>query len=171
MIEDEEKDLTIELDAFISAPEDRERLLAETMAHAEVRDAHYSQPMVVEEVDFPWRGPLGILLMAFAGWVFFVPPSWALGPPPPSIPSAELQRGLMASLYVQAQEIETFRFRQGRLPESLDELGFQAEGVEYIRSSNAVYQLVALGPNGRVIYDSARPGDEFTEAARWVPRP
>lgn len=158
----------VELEPQISAPEDRERLLAETMAHAEVRDARYRQQGSEGTRDPMWRLPLGLLLFVMAGWTWMAPPQWAAGPPPPSVSAEDQLQGVRASLHLQALALESFRFHEGRLPRTLDELDYRLDGVRFVRSNNRAYQLVAPDARGRpVVYDSAVPDPAFAEVAWW----
>ena len=148
-----------------STPEERDRLIAEALAHAEALDAVYLPPTEVEP-DRRWRGPLAFVLLMLAAAIGAFPPSWLEGPPPPTVSAADETLGLRLTLELQAAHIEAFRQRRQRLPDQLDELGSSLPGVRYVRSGDRVYQLVAYGPDRRpVVWDSARPSDDIHDAA------
>lgn len=78
-------------------------------------------------------------------------------------------RGLRTVLYLQAQQIEAYRLREGHLPDSLGEVPARFAGIRYVRSNSRVYQLVGHGPDGSpVVYDSTRPDPIFRTAAAPV---
>ena len=144
----------------ISSAEDRGRLIAEAIAHAETSEARYRQPGGRRTGQ--WKGPLALSLLVIAGYIGLVPPPWLAGRPLPQVSSAERERGVAAALQIQARQIEVFQARHGRLPRTLDEVPARVAGVRFVRSNSRVYQLVAARPNGRaLVYDSAKPGPEF----------
>lgn len=148
-----------------STPEERDRLIAEALAHAEALDAVYLPPSEVEP-DRRWRGPLALVLLMLAMVMGLFPPSWLAGPEPPAVSAADRVLGLRLTLELQAAHIEAYQQRHQRLPDRLDELGSALPGVRYVRSGERVYQLVAYGPDGRpVVWDSARPDQDIREAA------
>ena len=154
----------------VSSQEDRDRLLAETLAHAELMEAQYRQPLPETVRTGQWKAPLALVVLALAGYIAVAPPGWVAGAPPPQVEAAELERGAIAALHLQAHQVEAFRVRNGRLPRSLDELPVQLPGIRFVRSNNRVYQLVAAGPDGgAVVYDSASPEARFDQvAAGWI---
>jgi hypothetical protein len=149
---------------IVSTPEDRDRLLAETLAHAEVQDAQYKQPLPETVQIGLWKTPLGLVVFMLAAYIAVSPPSWLAGDPAPQLIDAELERGAAAALFIQAEQIRVFRTRTGRLPQTLDELPVRLPDIRYVRSNNRVFQLVAAGPNGEaLVYDAARPDPRFEE--------
>lgn len=162
----------LDLEAEVSAPEDRERLVRQASALAEVRDAQYRRPSVAEAREPPWRLALAGLLLC-AGLVFLAWPPAFVRPGPARRPAAaELERGVRAAVRSQAAQVEAFRVLEGRLPESLDEVAHRLPGIQYVRSDSRVYQLVATTAGGdAVVYDSARPQPAFDAAAPWILRP
>ena len=148
----------------ISSPEDRGRLLAEAVAHAEILEAHYRQPSPESRRTGRWKGPLALIVLMLAGYIALAPPPWLVGGPLPQVSSAERGRGVVAALQMQARQIEVFQARHGRLPRTLDEVPVRIPGVRFVRSNSRVYQLVAARPNGRaLVYDSAKPDPEFED--------
>ena len=146
----------------ISSAEDRGRLLADAIAHAETREAHYRQPEAPRTGH--WKGPLALCVLMIAAYIGLAPPPWLAGKPLPQVSSAERGRGVVAALQIQARQIEVFQARNGRLPRTLDEVPARVPGVRFVRSNSRVYQLVAARPNGRaLVYDSATPAPEFED--------
>ena len=113
-----------------------------------------------------WQAPVAALLLLAAAVLALFPPAW-LGPTRPVAPPAsEMERGVRAALYLQAQQIEAYRAREGRLPASLADVAGHLDGIRFVRSNNRVYQLVGHGPGeSPVVYDSARPDPVFHAAA------
>ena len=152
------------LDQRINSPEDRGRLLAEAVAHAEAQEAHYLHTWPESRRTGQWKGPLAVIVLMLAAYIGLAPPPWIAAAPPPQVSSAELGRGVAAALQMQARQIEVFQARHGRLPHTLDEVPGRISGVRFVRSNSRVYQLVAARPNGRaLVYDSAKPDPAFED--------
>lgn len=150
-----------------SSIEERERLVAEALAHAEARDAAYRRPLRISRDG--WKTLLALVVLLLAGTLAVAPPPWLRGEPLPEVSAAERSRGTRAALAVQARQIEAFRIVHQRLPVSLSELPTALPGVRYVRSTDRVYQLVAYGPDGRaVVWDSARPSPDLREAGSGI---
>ena len=141
----------------VSSPEDRERLLAAALAHAEHQEAVYRTPSADAEPVGRWKASLSVVLLILAAFVGLAPPGW-LSTPPPQVSDVQHENGERTALRVLALQVEVFRYRNGRLPDALDELPRSLPSVRYVRSNNRVFQLVTAGPNGEaIIFDSARP--------------
>lgn len=153
----------------VSRVEDRERLLAEALAHAEAMEEQYRVIPADEPLVGRWKTPLATLGFVVAALVAIFPPAWLAGPPAPVPTPGEVDRGLRAAMYLQVQQVEAFRAREGRLPETLSELPSRIPGLRLVRSNNRVYQLRARRGDGSVlIYDSAQPSPSFAAAALWT---
>jgi hypothetical protein len=151
----------------ISRAEERERLVAEALAHAELQEAQYRLAPPEAPRD-AWMLPVALMFLGMAGILSLTQPRWLTGDPLPSVTVDERERGLLAVLYLEAQQIEVFRLREGRLPASLDELPVQFPGIRFVRSNNRVYQLVAHRPEGgTLVYDSSHPATGVG-AAPWT---
>ena len=157
----------------VSSPEDRDRLLAEALVHAELQEAQYRQPLTEAARTGQWKAPLAFVVLLLAAYIGVAPPGWVAGEPPLQVTPAALERGVVAALHLQAQQIEAFRVRNGRLPRTLEELPIRVPGVRFVRSNNRLYQLVAARPDGQaLVYDSANPELAFEQiAAGWNPEP
>ena len=162
---DEEPDLPV---YRISKVEDRERLLAQAMAHAEAQEAQYKVIPADAPLRGRWKSPLAWGVFCLAAVVALFPPGWLAGRPAPTPTAGEWDRGVRAAVYLQAQQVEAFRLREGRLPDTLDELPAQIPGLAFVKSNNRVYQIRARRLDGTlVVYDSALPSTAFSAAAGW----
>lgn len=154
----------------VSSAQDREQIIAEVVAHAALQEAQYRQPMADPRKPGGWKIALAVALLVVAGGAAAFPPAWLAGSTP-RLTDDDRVRGLMATMHIQAQQLDAFRARTGRLPNSLDELEHTAPEVHYVRSSHRVYQLVVTAPDGRnLVYDSGRPAEDFAAVASgWLP--
>lgn len=154
----------------VSNVEERERLLAQALAHAEALDTQFRVLPAGDPRRGRWKSPVALLLFVVAGLVAVLPPSWMAGPPPPSIQEQDLERGLRAMIYLQAVQVEAFRMRTGRLPDDLAELPTPAPGLRLVKSNTRVFQISGRRPGGdMMVYDSAYPDPEFPAAgAGWT---
>ncbi len=150
----------------ISRVEDRERLLAEALAHAEAQEAHYKVLPADEPEHGRWKTPLAVLLLLVAAWIALTPPRWMAGADAPRPTAGERDRGLRAAIWIQARQVEVFRLREGRLPEHLSELPVQMPGLTLVRSNNRVYQIRGRLADGEIlVFDSAQPSPAFVASA------
>jgi hypothetical protein len=151
-----------------SSPDERERLVAEALAHAEAREAMYRRPLV--DGNRWWKGALASLMLLLAAGFAVAPPRWLGETAPAAVSAATRQRGARLTLYLQARQVEAFRVVEGRLPRDLAEAGGALPGVRYLRSSDRVYQLVAVGADGdAIVWDSARPDPSFQREGARIP--
>lgn len=153
----------------ISRIEEREKLLAEAMAHAEAQEAQYK----VIPADAPlvgrWKTPVALMVFVAAGLVGLFPPSWVAGPPLATVQDGELERGVRVSIALQALQVEVFRLRNDRLPDDLAEVPGRFADLRLVKSNNRVFQIVGRRPGGEtLVYDSAHPSPAFAGAeAFW----
>ncbi len=142
----------------ISRPEDRDRILAEALAHAEQLDERHRIHFPVDPRRGRWKTPVAMGILVVAALIAAFPPRWVSGPPLPVPAPAQLDRGLRIALYLQARQVEEFRAREGRLPRSLDEVAARFDDLLFVRSGSRVFQLVGHRPDGTPqVFDSARP--------------
>jgi hypothetical protein len=145
----------------LSKPEERDRLIAQALAHAETQDARYRQRIGTDQTG-RWKGLLATIVFVIAGYVAAAPPAWVRGEGGPAITESDQLRGVRVSLLLQAREVETFRAFNQRLPESLDELSGRLPGISFVKSGQRVYQLFAFTPAGqRVVYDPVSMDADF----------
>lgn len=102
---------------------------------------------------------VGIALLA---WIWIAKPAWVFGdrpaPPSPARAEAEIRYGI----YLEAALIEDYLQEEGRLPESLAELGNNpGTGITFTAGRGTEYRLSAAGPNGTLAYSSRMNVDSF----------
>lgn len=153
-----------------TTPEDRDRLLAAALAHVEMQDAVYRVTGAKDRQSSRWKGAAAALLFVIAMTLAIQPPAWVTPGAPASLSATDRLEGVRLTLLLQVQQIEAYRAREGRLPDSLSEVAITLPDVRFVRSNNRVYQLVAYAPNGEpVLYDSAAPATWFRDlTARWI---
>lgn len=148
-----------------SSQEERDRLVAEALAHAEARDQLYRPPTEIVPSG-RWRGALGLVLLVLSAVLAAAPPSWLQGAPRPSVSAQERALGVRVALELQAEQIEAYRQRNQRLPTDLGQVPAALPGIRFVRSDNRLYQLVAYGPDRQaVVLESTRPDPGTREAA------
>lgn len=164
----DEADLTGAIDLGpVSTPESRDRLLAQTLAHAELQDARYRVPFSDPRRAARWKGAVAALLILVAATVAVAPPAWVQPEPPAELDDTGRARSIRAALLLQAQQVDAYRIRFQRLPDSLDELPHRLPGLRLVKSGNRAFQLIGYEQDGNaIIYDSADPAPEF---GRLVP--
>jgi hypothetical protein len=153
-----------------ATPEERDRLLAAAMAHAEMQEAIYRVPTKTYRVRHIKFGIAAVIALV-AVVVSLRPPAFVVPVPPPSLSVADEVRGVRLALLLQAQQIEAHRVETGRLPTSLAEVAFELPDVRFIRTNSRSYQLVAFGSDGeRVVFDSTVPSPDFGRLRdEWAP--
>jgi hypothetical protein len=152
-----------------STAEDRARLLAAASAYAEMQDARYRVPTDSPRVA-RLKGWIALTGFLIAALVAIAPPELVSPAPPNTLTEADRLHGLYVGLLLQAEQVEAFRTREHRLPDSLAEVAARVPGVRFVRSGNRVYQLIAYTGDGRaIVYDSAVPAAEFETVQRaWA---
>lgn len=148
-----------------SSPDEVERLVAATLAHAEYQDARYRVPYSDERRASRWKALAATVLLLVAMTVALAPPPPVRPPALPSVTDSDRALGVRMVLLLQARQVDAFHTRYQRLPASLDEV-VHAEGIRYARQGNRAYQLLAYEPDGTaVVYDSASPTPAFGSLA------
>ena len=165
----EERDEAIAID--VGSDEDRDAVLAEALTHTAILEARYRGPLTDTSPPRSWKTPLAMVVFFLSAYLLIAPPAWLTGEDFPLPSRSVKERGIKSAIFIQAQQVEAFRVRQGRLPSSLEELENALPGIRFVRSNSRVYQLVAPGVDGPAfIYDSARPINYFAAAAEgWGP--
>jgi len=150
----------------VSTPEARDRLLAATLAHAAMQEAVYRVPMDTGETR-RWKGMIASTIFFFAAVAALSPPGLLVPDAPAQLTVADHLYGVRITLLLQAEQVEAFRVRTQRLPDSLADLAATFPGVRFVKSSNRLYQLLAYTPDGvAVVYDSSTPAPEFQTISR-----
>jgi hypothetical protein len=164
---EEEIDLTgaIDLGPEIT-PDLRDRLLAQALAHVELQDARYRVPYADPRPAGRWKALVAAGLLLVAGILAAAPPAWVRPEPPAQLDAAGRARALRTALLLQSQQVDAYRVRYQRLPESLGELRQRIPGLRYVRSGNRAYQIIGYERDGNaIIYDSSNPAPEFGRLA------
>lgn len=131
--------------------------LAEVLQHAAERE-EASRKKTKPKAQPKWMLPLGINLGVLAVYLLIAPPSWVVLNPIEPPPAEEQVAGIRTAMFFTASRIEAYRQANGRLPETLDDVGATtAPGVEYFPRGTNNYQLVGSVGTETVVYDSAQP--------------
>lgn len=162
------EELVIELGETVPQ-EERDRLLAAALSHVHMQEAIYRVP-TESGTSRRWKGLIASFVLVAAVFVAGLPPAFLVPEAPTTLSVEERMRGLRVSLLVQAEQIEAFRVRENRLPDSLSEVRSALPGIRFVKSNDRLYQLVAYMPDGEpVVYDSAFPDAVFADVAgSWV---
>lgn len=162
------EDLVIDL-GEATTDDERDRLLAAALAHVELQEARFRVPTDRRRTR-GWKGTAASALVMLTLLVALAPPAILVPDPPAQLTESDLTYGVVVALILQAQQIDAFRAREQRLPDSLDDLGTVLPDIRYVKSSNRLYQLVAYTSDGiAVVYDSAAPAAIFERIAEtWV---
>lgn len=149
--------------------EERDHVLAAALAHAEMQEAIYRVPTDTGRAR-RWKAVVAVAIMLLALATAVSPPGLVVPDPPASLADADRLYGIRVALLLQAQQIEAFRAREGRLPDSITEVARALPGIRFVKSSGRLYQLVAYAPDGEaIVYDSAAPAAEFEDISnQWV---
>jgi hypothetical protein len=148
----------------VSTPELRDRLLAQALAHSELQDARYRVPLAGARSRGRWKGALASLLVLVAAVTMVVPPAWVRPAPPAQLDAVGHILSIRTALLLQAQQVDAYRVRFQRIPDSLEELPDRLPGVRFVKSGNRAYQLIGYGPDGNsIIYDSTSPDPDFEQ--------
>jgi hypothetical protein len=129
-------------------------------AHREEVRSRKQQPMGgnrqrILAVSLPLAG-------AFSFYLWFGQPSWVTPTLPDPITAQSADAGLRVAMYYQAREIEDFRAQNGRLPETLQELGGPPPPeMTYQRIDAATYQLVGQSRGVTLTFLSNEPLQQF----------
>ncbi len=101
------------------------------------------------------------ILVLLAGWLWISPPGWLQPAPPPPVSPQVQEAGLRLAMYIQAQQIEAFRLRRGRLPDVLWETGEPLPGMIYQRLNAREYRLTGFTEAMALTYRSTEPLAQF----------
>ena len=155
----------------VSTPEARARLLAQALAHAEHKEARFRVAITDTRRAARWKALASGVLFVLAGAIAVAPPEWVRPEAPAQLNAAARTRGVRMALVLQAHQVEAFRVRMQRLPDSLDELPGALQGVRYARSGTRSYQLIAYERDGNaIVFDSADPSPPFRILmSAWAP--
>jgi hypothetical protein len=105
-----------------------------------------------------------LLLLGLAAlnlYLWLGDPQWLRFQGPPLPTYQYYQDGYRMAAYLQAERVEEFRRRAGRLPQRVEEVRNPVRGVSYTRVSSSQYQVSAGHGQARVMYDSGQPIGPF----------
>ncbi len=150
-------------------PDPREAALARAADLVEREDAE-AREAIARAV--PARRRLEFLVAALAvanvfAWLVF----------PPKAPDASDQRqpaavesDLRITVTTVATDLEEWRAANGgRLPDSLEQAGLAADGIEYVRLDSVAFEVRGTDGTIRVTYDSRTPVADFLAVSRSTP--
>lgn len=104
---------------------------------------------------------VAVVLGAFLAWLWVAPPAW-LNPPVASRPSPAVQEaGARYALYLQAQQVESFRQERGRLPTNLAETGEPITGINYSPGEDGYWVMSAGTEGSEILLTSSDSLDDF----------
>ncbi|MGK7312022.1 MAG: hypothetical protein ACN0LA_07245 [Candidatus Longimicrobiales bacterium M2_2A_002] len=148
----------------ISGGGDRYETLLEVLEHEKTQAARSSALEAAERQKRAGRRtpywPVAVLL-AITAWLWIFPPAFLRLDPPPPQPVGQEEAVLRFTVYVQAQRIKAFRQANGRLPETLEEVGEPLPDVRYTVLQPGLYQLTGSTGRVTVTYRSDLPLEEF----------
>jgi len=156
----------------VSSDAERERAIMAVLRERREREAALEFQRLRYEEERRRQGPgvrHAVFLVALLGsiWIFAGGPIW-LQPPPAPPPSAEhLDASLRLALYLQGQQIESFRRREGRLPDDLGEVGSAFSNIRYFRTERGTFHLTGITDERTLFYSSSlsQTATEFLKGA------
>ena len=133
-------------------------------AIADVLDDQAEKARTRKEAPVPREGRSGplvwvafVVLTAISTYVWFASPEWLEAPVSEPAPPELAEAGIRMEVYLQAVNVQDFLDREGRLPNSLEEVGDPFTLVVYERLDADRYRLSLDGPDGVVMYQSTDP--------------
>lgn len=144
----------------VSSGQERERAVLEVLRHHREKEAALNFQRLQWERERRRRRRLGVrhavflLVLIGTAYVFSGGPLW-LQPPPPPPSTAHLEASLRLSLYLEGQRIESFRRSEGRLPETLAEIGGGIPEIRYSRTDRGTFHLVGITDARTLFYSSS----------------
>ena len=98
---------------------------------------------------------------AFSFYLWFGNPSWVAPTLPDPVTAEAAEAGLRVAMYFQAQRIESFRSANGRLPDTLEEMGSAPAEMSYQRLDTRSYQLVGQSRGATLSFNSEQAITQF----------
>jgi len=139
--------------------------VAAVLKHAAAKDqAVQAKPRPKKQPR--WMLPVGLQMAVLAVYLLLAPPAWVTVNPIEGPDEASQVESLRVAIWLQAQQVESYKTQNGRLPASLAESGRETPGIEYVRQGSGQYQLVAVVGDQPIVYDSAIPNADIEAAAR-----
>ena len=137
----------------LSAEDERQRVIEDVLRDQTRREVLREGVYRASGSSQRFRVVAGVLaLAALVTWVAPVP---GLRPEIPfPIPPADEEAGVHLAAWIQAQQIEAFRQRRGRLPDVLRETGEAIPGMSYERIDAQSYMLTGETERVSVVWTS-----------------
>ena len=162
----EEDAVDLAVDPGISDDAERAALLAAILRDHERRSRVW-EPPPPRRSSRPTRIAAAVLGLV-AVWLWLLPPGWLQPDLPPPVPVELQEAGLRLGMYLQAQQIESFRRSRGRLPDVLEETGEPIPGMHYRRLDARVYRLHGIAASVALTYTSTDTLSVFLSNAQHV---
>jgi hypothetical protein len=98
---------------------------------------------------------------AFSFYLWFGNPAWVTPTLPDPVTTEAAEAGLRVAMFFEAQRIEEFRQRMGRLPDTLAELGPAPPEMTYQRRDAQTYRLTGQSRGVTLTFDSGQAIQQF----------
>jgi len=138
----------------ISDETERQHAIEDVLRDQARREVVRGTPHPGRDTSLAARMAAGVLaLAALVTWVFPFP---GLQPDVPfPLPEAREEAGLHLATWIQAQQVEAFRQRRGRLPDALRQTGETIPGIFYRRVNAQTYMLQGMTERVEVRWTSS----------------
>lgn len=139
----------------VSTGQEAAELVAATLKHAAERE-EAARAKTAPKQQPKWMLPVGLNLAVLAAYLIIAPPAWVVVNPIAPPPEAEALADLRAGMWMQAQKIEGYRMRTGRLPATLAEAGVSVQGLDYTPQGDSYVLIASVSPDAEpLVFNSA----------------
>jgi hypothetical protein len=99
---------------------------------------------------------LSAVAIVFGGYLLIARPAWFIAPPPPPIAQSPevAEASLRLGMGREAERVEAFRRKNGRLPQTLKEAGGGRMGLQYSPMGTGRYTISGTDAGIALTYDS-----------------
>jgi hypothetical protein len=98
---------------------------------------------------------------AFSFYLWFGNPAWVTPSLPDPVTTEKAEAGLRVAMFFEAQKIEQFRNTNGRLPDTMEEMGSAPSEMSYSRLDARTYQLVGNSRGVTLTFNSDQAISQF----------
>ena len=98
---------------------------------------------------------------AFSFYLWFGNPAWVTPTLPDPITAEKAEAGLRVAMFFEAQKIEQFRNKEGRLPDTMEEMGSAPAEMTYTRIDARTYQLMGNSRGVTLTFNSDQVLTQF----------